>query len=553
MSAFKPVDSFADLADKIAPAQVSGIDHSSAVAMPAGTTVLRTLGDRLSEQYNVKDYGAVGDGVTDDTAAIQATIDAATGGGIATLPVVGRRARASVYLPAGNYKITAPIKIYSVLYFRMYGDGLATVLQPNGLLPAVLDICGAAFSTFEGFQIQGNLFRSDTQDLVTNAIYYYSDLSLSNRTSSGCVFRNISIVNTRFDVGLRIGKPGSGLQVDETGYYSLSIQGNLITDASASGHYKYGVYCGDDVSANLLVHAFYHLICAACDYGFMNSSTNCSINGFSFGSNGCDFQASAAVYYDIANGRSEASSRFLETINGSLCMITVSSVLWANSRLNAAGHWADLAAPGTIIFDNTTISPNPNAPPLLFATPPAALMLIFRGLFIGQYTVAQFTANINQNTQVQAIGTSTFNPTDSSVMIEPAYIQPQLVLQAAVNDGNGSKLTFWNADRTRKMEMSVAYGNAVIRFNPGTTYFDYETLFFRGPDYSSVAIWDQNSVSFTRPIAPGNGSNIGPLLYGGAGQPSLTAPDGSFYFRSDGAAGACIYQRRGGQWLATNA
>lgn len=64
---------------------------------------------------NVLDFGAVGDGIADDTVAIQAAINAGAGQTVGT-------AR-GVYFPAGDYYISAPIEIPN--YTSIIGDGPA--------------------------------------------------------------------------------------------------------------------------------------------------------------------------------------------------------------------------------------------------------------------------------------------------------------------------------------------------------------------------------------------------------------------------------------------
>jgi hypothetical protein len=55
--------------------------------LPAGTgAVAQSVQDKLRETVSVKDFGAVGDGVTDDTAAIQAAYDATAIGGTLIFP-----------------------------------------------------------------------------------------------------------------------------------------------------------------------------------------------------------------------------------------------------------------------------------------------------------------------------------------------------------------------------------------------------------------------------------------------------------------------------------
>ena len=76
-----------------------GAVTASNYTYPGG--VQQTVQARLEQRVSVKDFGAVGDGVTDDTAAIQAAIDfrASIGAG------------GTVWLPNGNYVTTAPIHL----------------------------------------------------------------------------------------------------------------------------------------------------------------------------------------------------------------------------------------------------------------------------------------------------------------------------------------------------------------------------------------------------------------------------------------------------------
>jgi hypothetical protein len=84
---------------------------SSAMTTATGGTTSRSLADRHGDHLNVKDFGAKGDGTTDDSAAFQATVNAvaAKGGGL-------------VRVPPGNYAIAHTIAI-TTSNIRIVGEG----------------------------------------------------------------------------------------------------------------------------------------------------------------------------------------------------------------------------------------------------------------------------------------------------------------------------------------------------------------------------------------------------------------------------------------------
>lgn len=83
---------------------------------PFPNSVAMPVCDKLAESVSVKDFGAVGDGVVDDTTAIQNAIDS----------------NRDVYFPAGTYLITAPCVFSNKTNVRIKGAGRdSTIIKCN--------------------------------------------------------------------------------------------------------------------------------------------------------------------------------------------------------------------------------------------------------------------------------------------------------------------------------------------------------------------------------------------------------------------------------------
>ena len=190
--------------------------------------VARTLANRFADVVNVKDFGAVGDGVTDDTAAIQAALD--FGG--------------TIHFPDGVY-ISETLNIGSDTYLALSNgavlkakSGYMTSGTGNMLLDITVDSSNVSIT---GGTIDGNLSAGDLAiwpnaagnsvcplATVPNLVYVRSVDNIS--------FTNVRFVNTIASCLRLFGTLGTNESTNfkVVGCYFDNVLGNCIYGAATN-------------------------------------------------------------------------------------------------------------------------------------------------------------------------------------------------------------------------------------------------------------------------------------------------------------------------------
>lgn len=262
----------------------------------------------FSAVFNAKDpaYGAVGNGIVDDTAACQAAIDACvSAGGI-------------MYFPPGTYKITSTLNFADKLGVQFLGGGMrSTIFKWAGAVGGVLlNINGVRESNIGEFTLLGDVANPTTTALKYNGDLANTFVSTSNR------FSRIFIQNY-CAYGIRIGQ--TAYQCDQSKYeqlqiYNCSTAGVSIEDANAVAHNFYDTQfngCAVGISSSLAgTGGSFNL--AACVF---KSCTVCDIQTYP-GSRGYDFSGvmseTGAVFLQMPQASTNTTVSLTDcSVNGS--------------------------------------------------------------------------------------------------------------------------------------------------------------------------------------------------------------------------------------------
>lgn len=178
---------------------VGGFPSGGFLQSGAGA-VLRTTESKLKEVVSVKDFGAVGDGVADDTVAVQAALDSGS---------------QTILFPSGNYKITSSLSVSTTKSLSIIGESAA--IEAHTIMSNVLQVVVGA--SIDSLTISG--LNIDGQYVAATGLFIEADAgSVKRITVENNIVENFN--NTTQAISC------FGIRVDSLGAESVRVVGNTV-------------------------------------------------------------------------------------------------------------------------------------------------------------------------------------------------------------------------------------------------------------------------------------------------------------------------------------
>lgn len=239
-------------------------DPSMQTGPTANTPVTRYLQDRLDDHVTTRDFGTVGDGITNDTAALQRAIDQLF---LNPTTVDSTESRVVLELPTGTYIVTDTI--YIPPFATLVGDGVGcSVIEFSGT--------GPVFQFVNGTSEIGNPSDiSSTLEINQPRNIAIKDMTIRTNTGDQTCLKLDAVADSTFENLEVIGDWNETVDNDSIGIalYATPSDGGLVT----STRNKF---------LNVTIHGFTHAVSSRQDISH-NEFRYCYINntyrGFDFG------------------------------------------------------------------------------------------------------------------------------------------------------------------------------------------------------------------------------------------------------------------------------
>jgi hypothetical protein len=244
----------------LATSTISDIGASGVTA--TGSTTARTLAARFAEVANVLDFGAVGNGSTNDSTAVQAAASSLTAGGTLYFPP-GRsyKLNTMITITASNVRVMcegAIIDATSLTYVagtRASGcvfkfDGVVALITTLAVSTVAFDRT-AQLTSVTGAQV-GDIIRLTSDKILyrnDTAITYYEDINritaISGTTVTLEVPLTLDLTVSGQTVAVYIWRPVSNCSVIGGDFYGGGVTENLANGTGRCGVYFEGVAQGE--------------------------------------------------------------------------------------------------------------------------------------------------------------------------------------------------------------------------------------------------------------------------------------------------------------------
>jgi hypothetical protein len=161
----------------------------------------RPINQKLADWVSVKDFGATGDGTTDDTTAITNAITAVTA------------LSGTLYFPPGTYRLTSAIT-YDVSNCRLYGQRATLKWDANSVSGSAALTVQSSLTTSSGNIIIQQNVASQIEGLTFDTTNLVSKIAVLVQTSAGGANGGVRFNRCTFFVGVS----GSGVYIGNHSY-----------------------------------------------------------------------------------------------------------------------------------------------------------------------------------------------------------------------------------------------------------------------------------------------------------------------------------------------